>query len=122
MMTLFFVEDLPTQVGQIYEFENEDAQHAIRVLRMSAGELFMLADGSGAWSQVKAFAIMKKSMQVEVIASGYQEVLPTTITSSVFQRLLYSECPKWPPKLMLRSPKTMLPSDLWKYEYRVSRK
>ena len=79
-MTLFFVEDLPTQVGQIYEFENEDAQHAIRVLRMSAGELFMLADGSGAWSQVKAFAIMKKSMQVEVIASGYQEVLSTTIT------------------------------------------
>ncbi len=80
MLTLFFVEDLPTQVGQIYEFENEDAQHAIRVLRMSAGEVFMLADGSGAWSQVKAFAIMKKSMQVEVIASGFQEVLATTIT------------------------------------------
>lgn len=80
MLTLFFVEDLPVGVGQIYEFDNEDAQHAIRVLRMAAGEVFMLADGSGAWSQVKAFAIKKRSMEVEVIATGFQEALATTIT------------------------------------------
>ena len=80
MLTLFFVEDLPTQIGQIYEFNNEDANHAVRVLRMTAGETFMLADGSGAWSQVKAFAIKKKSMEVEVMTSGFQEALPTTIT------------------------------------------
>jgi len=80
MLTLFFVEDLPTQIGQIYEFDNEDANHAIRVLRMAAGEIFMLADGTGAWSQVKAFAIKKKSMEVEVMATGFQEALPTTIT------------------------------------------
>ena len=80
MLTLFFVKDLPIQVGQIYEFDNEDANHAVRVLRMAAGETFMLADGTGAWSQVKAFAIKKKSMEVEVIASGYQEELPTSIT------------------------------------------
>lgn len=80
MLTLFFVEELPTQTGQIYEFDNEDANHAVRVLRMAAGETFMLADGSGAWSQVKAFAIKKKSMEVEVLASGFQEALSTTIT------------------------------------------
>ncbi len=80
MLTLFFVENLPTQIGQIYEFDNEDANHAIRVLRMSAGEIFMLADGSGAWSQVKAFAIKKKSMDVEVMTTGFQEPLATTIT------------------------------------------
>ena len=80
MLTLFFVEDLPTQTGEIYEFDNEDAQHAIRVLRMAAGEVFMLADGTGAWSQVKAFAIKKRSMEVEVMASGFQEPLQTTIT------------------------------------------
>lgn len=89
MLTLFFVEDLPTQVGQIYEFDNEDANHAARVLRMAAGEIFMLADGSGAWSQVKAFAIKKKSMEVEVMASGFQEALPTTIT--VVQALTKSD-------------------------------
>lgn len=89
MLTLFFVEDLPTQVGQIYEFDNEDAHHALRVLRMAAGETFMLADGSGAWSQVRAFAIKKKSMEVEVMASGFQEALPTTIT--VVQALTKSD-------------------------------
>lgn len=80
MLTLFFVEDLPTKVGQSYEFNNEDATHAIRVLRMAAGDIFMLADGTGSWSQVKVFAIKKKSMEVEVIATGFQEALATTIT------------------------------------------
>ena len=80
MLTLFFVDDLPTTVGQIYEFDNEDANHAVRVLRMKAGDLFMLSDGQGSWSQVKAFAVKKKSLEVEVIASGFQESLPTTIT------------------------------------------
>ena len=54
MFTLFFVDDLPTTVGSNYEFANEDANHAIRVLRMQAGAEFMLSDGNGAWSQVKA--------------------------------------------------------------------
>ncbi len=80
MLTLFFVEDLPTQIGQIYEFDNEDATHAVRVLRMKAGDTFMLSDGNGSWSQVKAFAVKKRSLEVEVVASGFQENLPTTIT------------------------------------------
>ena len=80
MLTLFFVDDLPTQIGQIYEFDNEDATHAVRVLRIKAGDTFMLSDGNGSWSQVKAFAVKKKSLEVEVVASGFQENLPTTIT------------------------------------------
>jgi len=80
MLTLFFVDDLPTTVGQIYEFDNEDANHAVRVLRMKAGDIFMLSDGQGSWSQVKAFAVKKRSLEVEVLASGFQEVLATTIT------------------------------------------
>ena len=98
MLTLFFVDNLPTQVGSLYEFDNEDAQHAVRVLRMAAGETFMLADGTGAWSQVKAFAVKKKSMEVEVIASGFQEVLPTTIT--VVQALPKSDRAKEPIELL----------------------
>ena len=80
MFTLFFVEDLPTTIGAHYEFANEDANHAIRVLRMQVGAEFMLSDGNGAWSQVRAINVSKKSMQVEVIDSGFQEALPTTIT------------------------------------------
>lgn len=78
MFTLFFVDDLPT--GGSYEFSNEDAHHAIRVLRMQAGDEFILSDGKGSWTQVKASEVSKKSITVQVIESGYQEPLATTIT------------------------------------------
>jgi 16S rRNA (uracil1498-N3)-methyltransferase len=80
MFTLFFVDDLPTAVGGLYEFANDDANHAIRVLRMQAGTEFMLSDGQGTWSQVVATEVKKKSMQVRVIDSGFQQPLATTIT------------------------------------------
>jgi 16S rRNA (uracil1498-N3)-methyltransferase len=80
MFTLFFVDDLPTTVGGFYEFANDDANHAIRVLRMQEGAEFMLSDGKGSWSQVVATEVKKKSMQVRVMDSGFQDPLATTIT------------------------------------------
>jgi 16S rRNA (uracil1498-N3)-methyltransferase len=80
MFTLFFVDDLPTTVGGLYEFSNDDANHAIRVLRMQTGTEFMLSDGKGSWSQVVAQEVKKKSMQVRIVESGFQEPLATTIT------------------------------------------
>ncbi len=80
MLTLFFVEDLPTTVGATYEFDNEDANHAIRVLRIGTGEIFNLSDGLGAWSQVQVLTVAKKSMQVKVLETGTEEVLDTHFT------------------------------------------
>ena len=80
MFTLFFVDDLPTTVGGSYEFANDDANHAIRVLRMQVGDEFMLSDGNGSWSQVVATEVKKKSMQIRVMDSGFQAPLATTIT------------------------------------------
>jgi 16S rRNA (uracil1498-N3)-methyltransferase len=80
MFTLFFVEDLPATVGTEYEFDNEDAHHAIRVLRTQIDDQFMLSDGNGTWSRVKAVQIKKKSMTVQVLDSGFQEPLATKIT------------------------------------------
>ena len=80
MLTLFFVEDLPTTVGATYEFDNEDANHAIRVLRMGTGEIFNLSDGAGSWSQVQVLTVAKKSMQVKVLETGTQEALGTHFT------------------------------------------
>ena len=85
MLTLFFVDDLPRKVGSTYEFDSDDAQHAIRVLRMSAGEVFMLSDGQGKWSKVKIFAVKKKSLEVEVIESGIED--PLDISFTVVQAL-----------------------------------
>jgi 16S rRNA (uracil1498-N3)-methyltransferase len=85
MRTLFFVDDLPTTVGQIYTFDNEDALHAIRVLRTGPGEIFWLSDGKGSFSTVKAIEVAKKSMQCEVLESEFQE--PLDIEYTVIQAL-----------------------------------
>jgi len=80
VLTLFFVDDLPTTVGQKYEFANEDANHAIRVLRMQGGDYFNLSDGKGKWSHVEVLEVHKKHMTVAVIESGFQEPLETSFT------------------------------------------
>jgi 16S rRNA (uracil1498-N3)-methyltransferase len=80
MLTLFFVDDLPTTVGATYEFDSEDAFHAIKVLRIAAGEIFNLSDGKGAWSRVNVLNVNKKSMSVKVLESGFEEALPQKFT------------------------------------------
>ena len=80
MLTLFFVEDLPITIGATYEFNNEDALHAIRVLRMGTGDIFNLSDGAGSWSRVQVLTVAKKAMQVKVLETGYQEPLDIHFT------------------------------------------
>ena len=80
MLTLFFVDDLPTTVGATYEFDSEDAFHAIKVLRIAPGEIFNLSDGKGAWSRVNVLNVNKKSMSVKVLESGFEEALPQQFT------------------------------------------
>jgi 16S rRNA (uracil1498-N3)-methyltransferase len=80
MLTLFFVADLPTTVGSAYEFEGDDAGHAIRVLRTQIGESLALSNGLGAWSIVEVIAIAKKSMKVRVTTTGSEEALSVEFT------------------------------------------
>jgi len=80
MLTLFFVDDLPTTVGATYEFKSEDANHAIRVLRMESGDFFNLSDGKGAWSHVEVVDVHKKHLTLNVLETGFQEPLETTFT------------------------------------------
>jgi 16S rRNA (uracil1498-N3)-methyltransferase len=80
MLTLFFVDDLPTEVGAKYEFNNEDALHAIRVLRAEIEDVYALSDGKGAWSKVRVLNVAKKAMQVEVLESGFEDALLTQFT------------------------------------------
>jgi 16S rRNA (uracil1498-N3)-methyltransferase len=80
MLTLFFVDDLPTTVGESYQFQNDDALHAVRVLRTTVGDIFNLSDGKGAWSKVVVREAAKKSLGVEVLESGFQETLEQSFT------------------------------------------
>ena len=86
MLTLFFVEDLPTTVGSLYEFDSEDAHHAIKVVRISVGEIFNLGDGQGAWSRVIVEAVGKKSLTVKVLESGFEEAFDQHFTIIHFMK------------------------------------
>jgi 16S rRNA (uracil1498-N3)-methyltransferase len=72
-------------VGSRYTFNNEDALHAIRVLRTGPGEIFWLSDGKGTYSTVKAIEVSKRSMECEVIETDFQE--PLAIEYTVIQAL-----------------------------------
>lgn len=80
MLTLFFVDDLPTIPGSRYEFSGDEAHHAIKVLRTQVGDTFNLSDGKGGWSTVTAEEITKKTIFVRVIESGFQPPLEVEFT------------------------------------------
>jgi len=89
MLTLFFVPDLPTQVGASYSFNSEDANHAIKVLRIEVGEIFQVSDGVGGWANVQVTEVTKRSLETTVLEVGRQE--PLEIKFTVVQALPKSD-------------------------------
>ena len=89
MLTLFFVPDLPTQVSARYSFNSEDANHAIKVLRIEVGEIFQVSDGNGGWANVQVNQVTKRSLETTVLEVGRQE--PLEIKFTVVQALPKSD-------------------------------
>jgi len=89
MLTLFFVPGLPTQVGASYSFNSEDANHAIKVLRIEVGEIFRVSDGVGGWANVQVNEVTKRSLETTVLEVGRQE--PLEIKFTVVQALPKSD-------------------------------
>ena len=89
MLTLFFVPDLPSQVGASYSFNSEDANHAIKVLRIEVGEIFQVSDGNGGWANVQVNEVTKRSLETTVLEVGRQE--PLEIKFTVVQALPKSD-------------------------------
>lgn len=80
MLTLFHVDELPTQVGAKYTLGGDAGHHAARVLRLTVGEELMLSDGRGKWSKVRVAGVGKKSIDLTVFDSGFQSASTTSIT------------------------------------------
>lgn len=80
MLTLFHVDELPTQVGAKYTLGGDAGHHAARVLRLTIGEELMLSDGRGKWSKVRVARVGKKSIDLTVLDSGFQSASTTSIT------------------------------------------
>jgi 16S rRNA (uracil1498-N3)-methyltransferase len=89
MLTLFFVPDLPIQVGESYSFNSEDANHAIKVLRIEVGEIFRVSDGNGGWANVQVSEVTKRSLETTVLEVGRQD--PLEIQFTVVQALPKSD-------------------------------
>ena len=89
MLTLFFVPDLPSQAGANYSFNSEDANHAIKVLRIEVGEIFRVSDGNGGWANIQVNEVTKRSLETTVLEVGRQE--PLEIQFTVVQALPKSD-------------------------------
>lgn len=89
MLTLFFVPDLPIQIGANYSFNSDDANHAIKVLRIEVGEIFRISDGQGGWANVQVKEVTKRSLETIVLEIGRQD--PLEIKFTVVQALPKSD-------------------------------
>lgn len=84
MLQLFFVEDVNHP-----ELTGDNAHHADRVLRMSAGEELLVSDGVGAWARSEITSISKKSVNLKILESGSEPASAFNI--SVLQALPKSD-------------------------------
>ena len=86
MLTLFFSDQIST--GQRQVLENEEAHHAIKVLRLNTGEVIKISDGVGNWVSGPIVEIAKKELFIsitergEIQASKPELVLVQAITKS----------------------------------------
>ena len=83
MYSLFLVESVPTSGN--FTLSGDEAHHAIKVLRISIGELLHLSDGAGNWASGVVAAIEKKSLEIEIKNSGFepQEKLHVVVIQAI---------------------------------------
>ena len=101
MLPLFIVDNLPTSVGSHYTLAGDDGHHGARVLRIQTGEQLLLTDGQGSWSRTQVLEVGKKTLELSVVETGFEEALSTTIT--VVQALPKSDRAKEAIELMTQA-------------------
>ena len=72
MLPLFFVDILSG--GNSQPLDNDEAHHAIKVLRVKIGEEIMISDGSGNWVSGPIEELGKKTLLVKVSHRGVKEL------------------------------------------------
>ena len=68
MLTLFFSDQISTSQRQV--LENEEAHHAIKVLRLNTGEVIKISDGVGNWVSGPIVEIAKKELFISITERG----------------------------------------------------
>jgi 16S rRNA (uracil1498-N3)-methyltransferase len=68
VLTLFFSDQIST--GQRQVLENDEAHHAIKVLRLNTGEVIKISDGVGNWVSGPIVEIAKKELFISITERG----------------------------------------------------
>ena len=70
MLTLFLIDKL--EDSNLIEIAGDEAHHAIKVLRITAGEEILISDGAGNWVRASVENIEKKTFTAKVLERGFQ--------------------------------------------------
>ena len=70
MLTLFLIDKL--EDSNFIEIAGDEAHHAIKVLRITAGEETLISDGAGNWVRASVENIEKKTFTAKVLERGFQ--------------------------------------------------
>ena len=72
MLSLFFVDELSGSKTQA--LDNDEAHHAIKVMRLKIGEEIKISDGEGSWVSGPISEVGKKSLKISVTSNGIEKI------------------------------------------------
>ncbi|MDA3029750.1 MAG: 16S rRNA (uracil(1498)-N(3))-methyltransferase [Actinomycetota bacterium] len=72
MLSLFFVDELSGSKTQA--LDNDEAHHAIKVMRLRIGEEIKISDGEGSWVSGPISEVGKKSLKITVTSNGIERI------------------------------------------------
>ena len=72
MLSLFFVDELSGSKTQT--LDNDEAHHAIKVMRLKIGEEIKISDGEGSWVSGPISEVGKKSLKITVTSNGIERI------------------------------------------------
>lgn len=78
MLTLFFTDQIND--GSTQTLDNDDAHHAIKVLRLKLGEVIKISDGVKKWVSGSIIEISKKELTISISERGdFEEKKPELV-------------------------------------------
>ena len=78
MLTLFFTDQIND--GSTQTLDNDDAHHAIKVLRLKLGEVIKISDGVNKWVSGSIIEISKKELTISISERGdFEEKKPELV-------------------------------------------
>jgi len=89
MLTLSYVIEVPTQLGEVIRLVGDEGFHAASVLRLQEGEEHLLSDGRGRWSRTEVIGVGKRTVDLSILETGFE--IPRDVQITVVQGVVKGE-------------------------------